>query len=484
MNTASVQTFAFSGGDVVRGVVKARLMHGPATVEIAGLPERAGNDTARRVRAVFNTLSLALPPKRVSVHLLVPFASPDGRHFDLAIVLAVLCAMGVADQAELDGCIAFGGVSAGAELCSAGGWPRDPGLDSDLDLQLICPADCRQPAYAAGFSKVLATEDLMAVINQLKGGQLHDYERPARRDAAVAGAVPRSGRAFSLGSWLPGWLTGRPADGTAWEDFRAPAFAGGFADGPGVRKARASKIVVPQEFHPPTAAAEVLPFKSTGPQGHRQRMREKVLTRGTDALADYELLETLLFLAFKTGDTKPIAKAVINRFGSFAKVLSATERELLETPGLGPHAVSALKIVQASAVRLARAELMDQPIIDNWSKLMAYLNVVMGREPTEQFRVLFLDNRNRLLADEAQSRGTVNHTPVYPREVVKRALELHATALILAHNHPSGDPTPSDDDLAMTREIKNAAQALTIVIHDHVIVGNGKWFSLRKERLL
>ncbi len=226
------------------------------------------------------------------------------------------------------------------------------------------------------------------------------------------------------------------------------------------------------------------PFASTGPYGHRGRMRERLLTRGSDGLADYEMLEMLLFFAFKRGDTKPLAKTLINRFGSFAAVLAAPQQQLLDTAGLGTHSVAALKLVQAAALRLARAEVMEQPVLNNWDRLMDYLTAVLAREKIEQFRVLFLDPRNRLLADEAQARGTVNHTPVYPREVVKRALELHATAIILVHNHPSGDPTPSRDDIEMTREVRDAARTLSIVLHDHVIIGNGRWLSFRRERLL
>ena len=140
--------------------------------------------------------------------------------------------------------------------------------------------------------------------------------------------------------------------------------------------------------------------------------------------------------------------------------------------------------MQAAALRFGRAEVMHQPVLNNWDRLMTHLNAVLARERVEHFRVLFLDNRNRLLADEAQARGTVNHTPVYPREVVKRALELHATAIILVHNHPSGDPTPSRDDIEMTQEIKAAAAALGVVVHDHVIIGNGRWLSFRQEGLL
>nr|WP_239451587.1 DNA repair protein RadC [Elioraea rosea] len=225
-------------------------------------------------------------------------------------------------------------------------------------------------------------------------------------------------------------------------------------------------------------------FASTGPHGHRGRMREKLLERGSDSLADYELLEMLLFFAMPKGDTKPLAKALINRFGSFANVLSAPQQALLDTRGLGVHSVSAIKLVEAAALRLARAEVLEQPVLNTWDKLIAYLTAAMAREKTELFRILFLDSRNRLIADEAQARGTVNHTPVYPREVVKRALELHATAIILVHNHPSGDPSPSRADIEMTRMVKEAASVLSVTLHDHLIIGNGRWLSFRAEGLL
>ena len=231
-------------------------------------------------------------------------------------------------------------------------------------------------------------------------------------------------------------------------------------------------------------AAGDAPFASTGPQGHRGRMREKLLDRGPDALADYELLEMLLFFAFKKGDTKPLAKSLINRYGSFAAVLAAPQAELMATRGLGEHSVAALKLVQASALRLAKAEAMEQPVLNNWDRLLAYLNAAISREKIEQFRILFLDSKNRLIADEAQARGTVNHTPVYPREVIRRALDLHATALILVHNHPSGDPTPSRADIEMTREIRVAGEIFSVVVHDHLIIGNGRHLSFRREGLL
>ena len=209
-----------------------------------------------------------------------------------------------------------------------------------------------------------------------------------------------------------------------------------------------------------------------------------MLTHGAGSLADYELLEMLLFFAFKKGDTKPLAKSLINRFGSFANVIAAPLPALTDTPGLGPHSLTALKLVQEAGQRLARAEVMNLPVLTNWDRLMEYLTTMLAREKVEQFRILFLDPRNRLIADEAQARGTVNHTPVYPREVAKRALELHATALILVHNHPSGDPTPSRGDIEMTAEIREALGVLSITLHDHVIIGNGAWTSFRREGLL
>lgn len=230
-------------------------------------------------------------------------------------------------------------------------------------------------------------------------------------------------------------------------------------------------------------APPATPRTPTGAEGHRERLRARFLAAGPEALADHELLELVLF-AIPRRDTKPIARALLGRFGSFAAVIAAPAAELLKTEGLGEGGAAALKAVQAAALRLARAEVIQRPVLNNWDRLMDYLNAVLARERIEHFRVLFLDVRNRLLADEAQGRGTVNHTPVYPREVVKRALELHATALILVHNHPSGDPTPSADDIAMTREIRDAARPLSVVLHDHVIVGNGRWLSFRREGLL
>ncbi|MBV8398601.1 MAG: DNA repair protein RadC [Acetobacteraceae bacterium] len=218
--------------------------------------------------------------------------------------------------------------------------------------------------------------------------------------------------------------------------------------------------------------------------GHRGRMRSRLLTAGPDSLADHEMLEMVLFLAVPRRDTKPLARALLSRFGSFSGAIAAPLNELRATDGLGEAGLAALKTVQAAALRLIRAEVLDQPLLTSWDRLMDYLQAALARERVEQFRVLFLDGRNRLLADEVQGRGTLNHTPVYPREVVKRALELNAAALILVHNHPSGDPTPSRADIEMTREVRQAAEALSLVLHDHLVIGNGTCVSFRAEGLL
>ncbi len=226
------------------------------------------------------------------------------------------------------------------------------------------------------------------------------------------------------------------------------------------------------------------PPASVAPAGHRERLRNRLITAGPDALNDQDLLEIILFIALPRRDTKPIAKRLLERFRSFSAAIAAPAEELARIDGLGPAGIAALKTVQAGAVRLAGAEVMDRELLNDWDGLMRYLNARLAREKTEQFRILFLDTRNRLQADEVQSRGTVNHTAVYPREVAKRALELSASAVILVHNHPSGDPTPSREDVAMTKEVAAALATVSVVLHDHVIIGNGSWTSLRRAGLL
>lgn len=213
--------------------------------------------------------------------------------------------------------------------------------------------------------------------------------------------------------------------------------------------------------------------------GHRQRLRERFLAGGAEALADYELLELLLFQARPRGDMKPLAKALMKRFGSFAAVMAASPRELAEVAGMGEASIVALKTVEAAALLMTRQQLIDRPVIGSWKKLLDYCHAAMAHQKVEQFRLLFLDNKNALIADEVQQRGTVNHTPVYPREVVKRALELSATAIVLVHNHPSGDPTPSRADIEMTKQIVSSAKNLGIVVHDHIIVGKQGHASFR-----
>lgn len=218
--------------------------------------------------------------------------------------------------------------------------------------------------------------------------------------------------------------------------------------------------------------------------GHRERLRARFLKAGADALQDYELLELVLFRAIPRRDVKPLAKALIERFGSYAEVIAAPAPLLAEVKGLGDSAIAEIKIVEAAALKLSQGRVLNRTHLSSWNQLLAYCRSAMSFEAEEQFRILFLDTRNRLIADEVQQVGTVNHTPVYPREVVKRALELGATALILVHNHPSGETTPSRADIEMTKEIVAAAKALKIAVHDHLVIGAGEPASFRSLGLL
>jgi DNA repair protein RadC len=218
--------------------------------------------------------------------------------------------------------------------------------------------------------------------------------------------------------------------------------------------------------------------------GHRQRLRRKLLDKGPEALNDYELLELLLGQALPRIDVKPLAKDLIARFRGFAGVTAADPAELIKVKGMGEAAVAALKTVRAAALLMTREELIKRPVIGNWQKLLDYCRATLANEKTEQFHLLFLDHRNALIADEWQQSGTVDHAPVYPREVVKRALELSASAIIMVHNHPSGDPTPSKDDVAITKAVAAAAENLGILLHDHIVVGRNGHASLRSLGLL
>ena len=213
--------------------------------------------------------------------------------------------------------------------------------------------------------------------------------------------------------------------------------------------------------------------------GHRARLRQRFEAAGADALADYELLEILLFRALPRRDVKPIAKALMARFGSFAEVLAARPERLVEVDGVGEAVVHDLKVVEAAARRLAKGAIKQRQALATWKEVLAYCRTAMAFAEREEFRVLFLDKRNALIADEVQGVGTVDHTPVYPREVIRRALEVGATALVLVHNHPSGDPSPSTADVKLTQEIIAIAKPMGIAVHDHLIVGRGGHASLR-----
>ncbi|MHA6264328.1 RadC family protein [Arenibacterium sp. CAU 1754] len=217
---------------------------------------------------------------------------------------------------------------------------------------------------------------------------------------------------------------------------------------------------------------------------HRQRLRDRFNQGGAAAMPDYELLELVLFRSIPRRDVKPLARALLDRFGDFNRVLTAAPDRLKDVKGVGDAVITDLKIIEAAAHRMARAKVMQRHVISSWDAILDYCHTTMAHRETEQFRVLYLDRKNTLIADEEQAKGTVDHVPVYPREVAKRALELNASALILVHNHPSGDPTPSQSDIAMTDQINTACMALGLTLHDHLIIGKSRELSFRSEGLL
>jgi DNA repair protein RadC len=237
-----------------------------------------------------------------------------------------------------------------------------------------------------------------------------------------------------------------------------------------------------------------MPAKTTEPRdppaeaphyhGHRERLRERFHGAGPDALSDYELLELALFPALPRRDTKPLAKILLKTFGSFAEVIHAPVARLREIDGMGDASIHQLKLLAAAASRIAKGEIRQRTALSSWNDVIDYCRTSMAFADKEQFRILFLDKRNQLIADEVQQTGTVDHTPVYPREVIKRALELSATAILLVHNHPSGDPTPSSADIHMTKAIIDIAGPLGISVHDHIIVGRGGHASMKGMRLI
>jgi DNA repair protein RadC len=243
-----------------------------------------------------------------------------------------------------------------------------------------------------------------------------------------------------------------------------------------------------------TACLTPMPAKTSEPKtgpaetphyhGHRERLRERFHSAGPDALSDYELLEMVLFRSLPRGDVKPLAKTLLKKFGSFAEVMHAPETRLREVDGVGDTTVTNLKLIAAASQRIAKGELQQRTMLSSWNDVVDYCRTSMAFADKERFRILFLDKRNQLIADEVQQTGTVDHTPVYPREVIKRALELSATAMILVHNHPSGDPTPSSADIQMTRAIIDIAAPLGISVHDHIIVGKNGHASMKGLKLI
>ena len=269
-----------------------------------------------------------------------------------------------------------------------------------------------------------------------------------------------------------------PAEAEDPDDFSADAEADerGFFAEPRQRPKAAAKATQDGKESPPSPEQHY--------HGHRERLRTRFRDHGDTALADYEILELLLFRLIPRRDTKPIAKALLDRFGTLAGVFGAEAARLTEVKGVGEAVATDIKLIAATAHRMLKSELKGKKVLASWSSVVEYCHAAMAYETREQFRILFLDKRNALIADEVQQKGTVDHTPVYPREVVKRALDLSATAIILVHNHPSGDPTPSRADIEMTKTIIETAKPLGITVHDHIIIGKEGHVSLKGLRLI
>lgn len=269
-----------------------------------------------------------------------------------------------------------------------------------------------------------------------------------------------------------------PAEAEDPDDFSADDEADerGFFAEPRQRPKAAAKATQDGKESPPSPEQHY--------HGHRERLRTRFRDHGDTALADYEILELLLFRLIPRRDTKPIAKALLDRFGTLAGVFGAEAARLTEVKGVGEAVATDIKLIAATAHRMLKSELKGKKVLASWSSVVEYCHAAMAYETREQFRILFLDKRNALIADEVQQKGTVDHTPVYPREVVKRALDLSATAIILVHNHPSGDPTPSRADIEMTKTIIETAKPLGITVHDHIIIGKEGHVSLKGLRLI
>ena len=261
-----------------------------------------------------------------------------------------------------------------------------------------------------------------------------------------------------------------------------------FSEVPRQRTLAGEPAAQPLPFAAQAARVDKRPAPARAPKphyhGHRDRLRDRFLENGDAALADYELLEALLFRSIPRADTKDLAKTLIQRFGSFAEVLGAPHHLLVEVKGVGASVATDLKLVAAAGARLVRSSVSAREVLSSWTQVIDYCRAAMAFEPREQFRILFLDKKNKLIRDEVQQTGTVDHTPAYPREVLRRAMELSASAIILVHNHPSGDPAPSRADIDMTRSIVEALKPVAIVVHDHIIIGRDGHASLRGMQLM
>ena len=489
---AQVSTVA-DVGEQTRGVeVRCELAFGIPRFAITGLPDRAGVESRARIQAALAAMGLALPPKRITIELSPADLAKPGSHYDLPIALALLAAIGVIAAERLTGVVALGELSPDGRILASPSRQRAATHARESGKTLICaPADPSRPGRP-GDVPIIAATTLVGLIRQLKAPPPAEQPAPApepdrhKVKEPPAAAFTIDAQPFDIGAFDIGPIEHDHEDPDAWRSklrdampFMPSAHGPRRQDGP----AREDRN---RRDHP--SSREAPPRREPDPDfhgiGHRSRLRTRLIEGGVDALADYEVLEFLLFGARRRGDTKPLAKALMKRFGSLPAVLNADPVALKQVPGIGTASVGVLRIAAVAAKRAARAQVIDQPVLGSWSALIEYLAIDMAHLTRERVRVLYLDRKNRLVKDEHISEGTIDEASVHPREVIHHALDVGASALILVHNHPSGSPEPSPADIKLTHRIAEAGRLVDITVHDHVIVGREGHVSLREKGLI
>ncbi len=445
---ATISTMGFRGQEACPAEIRCQLTAGMARISVAGLPDAAAESLRERLKAALSAIGLSLPPKRIEITLSPVDAPNEDSHYDLPIALALLAAMGVIDPAQLSGWVVLGAVAPDGRILAAPGVARAAVFASESEKGLICPQAQEAEALEAGAGPVLAPASLIKLLARLKAERsAPEPEQPAAQEPFWKRVVglgrkptpPAAGNDPALVPIVPP----PPVAPPTYPERQPPKQSSA------VREMRQQFDSPPRESPATWQGAPPNPRPSRPFQrerrepspdfhgiGHRERLRDRLLEGGADALADYEVLEFLLFGARRKGDTKPLAKALIKRFGSLPAVLNASPDALMQVQGIGRHSVGMIMIAAVSAKRMARAQIRDQPVLGTWNLLIDYLSIDMAHLTRERVRVLYLDSKNRLIKDEHISDGTIDEASVHPREVISHALTTGASALILVHNHP------------------------------------------------